>query len=179
MNTQFTPYGDIVELFENYIDMEDWFLKVGLVENLETLNTKEQKKYYEEILNYRVLLRENFQEYLEQKISFDNLIEVTNNILLENNVHPKVIKHNDSFILEYISNKGKYNILLTKIAIEFLKLVISKEFKYLKNCDNHKCCLYFIDTSKNHSRRWCSMEICGNRSKVNSFAKRKKTLTDK
>ena len=34
--------------------------------------------------------------------------------------------------------------------------------------------LYFIDTSKNHSRRWCSTDICGNRSKVGNFTKRKK-----
>ena len=77
-----------------------------------------------------------------------------------------------SYSLEFIPKKTE-NLLLTKIAIELVKLLSSKEFKYLKKCDNHKCSLYFIDTSKNHSRRWCSMEICGNRAKVSKFNKKK------
>lgn len=105
----------------------------------------------------------------------NSLLEKTNNIMIQNEVHPQIVYKDNSYILEYIPNKSsKYNVLLTKIAIEVIKLLDSKEFKYLKKCDNHKCCLYFIDTSKNHSRRWCSMEVCGNRSKVSSFTKRKK-----
>ncbi|MGE3288686.1 MAG: ABATE domain-containing protein [Pseudonocardia sp.] len=32
------------------------------------------------------------------------------------------------------------------------------------NCDT--CVLMFLDSSRSHTRRWCSMELCGNRSKV-------------
>ncbi len=32
--------------------------------------------------------------------------------------------------------------------------------------DDRGCGWLFIDTSKNHSRRWCSMESCGNRAKA-------------
>ena len=41
----------------------------------------------------------------------------------------------------------------------------------LRKCE---CCvLHFHDTSKNGARRWCSMQICGNRSKVAAYAKRR------
>jgi predicted RNA-binding Zn ribbon-like protein len=33
--------------------------------------------------------------------------------------------------------------------------------------------LWFLDKSKSHTRRWCSMGLCGNRHKVASFRKRK------
>lgn len=37
----------------------------------------------------------------------------------------------------------------------------------LRRCANHgTCVLMFLDTSRSHTRRWCSMELCGNRSKV-------------
>lgn len=37
----------------------------------------------------------------------------------------------------------------------------------LRRCANcHSCVLMFLDTSRSHTRRWCSMELCGNRSKV-------------
>jgi len=39
------------------------------------------------------------------------------------------------------------------------------------------CVLHFYDTSKNGTRRWCSMQICGNRSKVAAYAKRKRRTT--
>lgn len=94
--------------------------------------------------------------------------------MLKSSVHPQITEKDDSYKLEYLSNTKNHNILLSTLAIEFVKLLSSQEFKYLKKCDNHKCSLYFIDTSKNHSRRWCSMDICGNRAKVNSFTKRKK-----
>jgi predicted RNA-binding Zn ribbon-like protein len=40
----------------------------------------------------------------------------------------------------------------------------------LRKCES--CVLHFYDTSKNGTRRWCSMQICGNRSKVAAYARR-------
>ena len=42
----------------------------------------------------------------------------------------------------------------------------------LRQCES--CVLHFCDTSKNGTRRWCSMQICGNRSKVAAYAERKR-----
>jgi predicted RNA-binding Zn ribbon-like protein len=42
----------------------------------------------------------------------------------------------------------------------------------LRQCES--CVLHFYDTSKNGTRRWCSMQICGNRSKVAAYAERKR-----
>ncbi|MEL6323421.1 MAG: CGNR zinc finger domain-containing protein, partial [Pseudomonadota bacterium] len=36
------------------------------------------------------------------------------------------------------------------------------------------CTLYFHDVSKNHKRRWCSMDICGNRAKAAAHRKARK-----
>ncbi len=37
------------------------------------------------------------------------------------------------------------------------------------------CVLHFHDTSKKGTRRWCSMKLCGNRSKVAAYAARRHT----
>ena len=43
----------------------------------------------------------------------------------------------------------------------------------LRRCANHgMCVLLFLDTSRSHTRRWCSMELCGNRSKVAAHSAR-------
>ena len=36
----------------------------------------------------------------------------------------------------------------------------------LRGCANPDCVLHFFDTSKNGTRRWCSMSACGNRAKA-------------
>ncbi|RBP94977.1 CGNR zinc finger protein [Cytobacillus firmus] len=44
----------------------------------------------------------------------------------------------------------------------------------IRNCEHPECRLYFVDTSKSGKRRWCSMELCGNRQKSAEFYARKK-----
>jgi predicted RNA-binding Zn ribbon-like protein len=36
------------------------------------------------------------------------------------------------------------------------------------------CVLHFYDTSKKGTRRWCSMNLCGNRAKVAAYSRRKR-----
>jgi predicted RNA-binding Zn ribbon-like protein len=37
-----------------------------------------------------------------------------------------------------------------------------------------RCVLHFYDTSKKGTRRWCSMQLCGNRGKVAAYAARRR-----
>jgi predicted RNA-binding Zn ribbon-like protein len=46
-------------------------------------------------------------------------------------------------------------------------LIAGEQTGLLRRCANcDTCVLMFLDTSRSHTRRWCSMELCGNRSKV-------------
>jgi predicted RNA-binding Zn ribbon-like protein len=51
-------------------------------------------------------------------------------------------------------------------------------WRQLKLCRRDCCRWAFLDTSKNRSRRWCSMEICGNREKGAAFRHRRRKTTD-
>jgi predicted RNA-binding Zn ribbon-like protein len=42
----------------------------------------------------------------------------------------------------------------------------------VRKCGN--CVLHFYDTSKKGTRRWCSMQLCGNRLKVAAYAARQR-----
>ena len=44
----------------------------------------------------------------------------------------------------------------------------------LKLCREDSCQWAFLDTSKNRSRTWCSMGICGNRSKTRAYRARQR-----
>lgn len=44
----------------------------------------------------------------------------------------------------------------------------------IRGCDGHSCILHFFDTSRNGTRRWCSMAACGNRAKASRHYARSK-----
>jgi predicted RNA-binding Zn ribbon-like protein len=55
--------------------------------------------------------------------------------------------------------------LLQPIGEVMAKLVTDEDFEQIKACEGPTCTLLFADHTRGHSRRWCSMEICGNRAK--------------
>jgi predicted RNA-binding Zn ribbon-like protein len=56
--------------------------------------------------------------------------------------------------------------LLTLSTAEFMT---SDRMHQLRECGNPECRWLFVDTSKNHTRRWCDMKVCGNRMKARRF----------
>ncbi|GAC1306095.1 MAG: CGNR zinc finger domain-containing protein [Steroidobacteraceae bacterium] len=58
------------------------------------------------------------------------------------------------------------------IAQSAARLMTSDAMRYVRMCDSETCRWLFLDTSKNHSRRWCDMKICGNRMKARRFQAR-------
>ena len=53
-------------------------------------------------------------------------------------------------------------------------LLTSEQLARVRECEGEKCDWLFIDASKNHSRRWCSMADCGNRAKAKRNYARKR-----
>ena len=54
-------------------------------------------------------------------------------------------------------------------------LMVSPDTIRLRHCSNDKCLWLFLDDSKNGSRRWCSMQACGNRAKAHRHYVRTRT----
>ncbi|MCM6776788.1 CGNR zinc finger domain-containing protein [Nocardia sp. CDC159] len=61
---------------------------------------------------------------------------------------------------------------LGQLAIAWAHMAITGEVLRIKRCAEHSCGWVFWDGSKNRSRRWCSMRVCGNRSKARAYAER-------
>jgi predicted RNA-binding Zn ribbon-like protein len=57
-------------------------------------------------------------------------------------------------------------VLLAPVLWSAGDLLASSQLKRVRECANGKCLWLFIDDSKNGSRRWCSMQACGNRAKA-------------
>jgi predicted RNA-binding Zn ribbon-like protein len=60
--------------------------------------------------------------------------------------------------------------LLAQTTADFL---LSDGPSQLRGCASDNCRWLFIDTSKNHTRRWCDMKVCGNRMKARRYNARR------
>ncbi len=62
--------------------------------------------------------------------------------------------------------------ILAPIALAAGDLLTSDQLQWVRQCPN--CGWLFLDTSRNHSRRWCSMDFCGSQVKSRRQYERKK-----
>ncbi|MFC6087251.1 CGNR zinc finger domain-containing protein [Sphaerisporangium aureirubrum] len=60
------------------------------------------------------------------------------------------------------------------IAVAVLGARADGMWDRLKVCAEHTCQWAFIDLSKNRSRSWCSMRVCGNRTKTRAYRARRR-----
>lgn len=62
--------------------------------------------------------------------------------------------------------------LLQPIAREMANVICNEDFNLVRACEGHACTLMFVDRTKSHRRRWCSMAVCGNRAKQAALRER-------
>jgi predicted RNA-binding Zn ribbon-like protein len=56
-----------------------------------------------------------------------------------------------------------------RIVAAVAELATTPEWQRLKACRDEHCRVAFYDKSRNRSRVWCSMEVCGNQEKARTF----------
>jgi len=76
--------------------------------------------------------------------------------------------------LEWEWNEGGAELPLRALALSASTLMLSGDLERVRACNNPECRWLFLDTSKNHTRRWCDMKLCGNRMKARRFKAQRK-----
>lgn len=89
----------------------------------------------------------------------------------------------DRFVLRLDSGKAEFRALwepdcpelrqpLLILLREAAALLSSPARAHIHYCANEDCRWFFLDTSRNQSRRWCEMETCGNQAKARAHYRR-------
>ncbi len=102
-------------------------------------------------------------------------LNVLNDILREGMARASIRIVGQSFAWTW-GTESAPDSLLWPIARSAAELLSSDEVKQVRECPGDDGCGWlFIDTSRNHRRRWCSMDGCGNRAKARRHYERKNT----
>ena len=98
-------------------------------------------------------------------------LDLLNEALARALVHSRIVSTKEGFHWDW-SEESTLDRMLWRIARSAADLLTSGDLNRVSQCGDEVCGWLFIDTSKNHSRRWCAMNDCGNRAKARRHYKR-------
>jgi predicted RNA-binding Zn ribbon-like protein len=65
--------------------------------------------------------------------------------------------------------------ILGPVVLSALSLLTGSDLSRIKRCPGDHCGWLFFDATKNKRRRWCEMEVCGNRAKQKRRRRRRRS----
>ncbi|HEY6639913.1 MAG TPA: ABATE domain-containing protein [Nitrospiraceae bacterium] len=180
VNTKIAENGLPKDLLEGPADVAAWSVAVKL---LDLPRAKKLAKLWQEAGN-----REEFEEVLRFRKVLHALVEAIsrgesvtaptlnaiNAQLRKLNGYTEILPSDEGFTKRFALEIHAPSQLLGPVAEAACDLLCYGNLAYVKKCENPACVLYFYDGTKNHSRRWCSMKACGNRTKVAAFYQRRR-----
>jgi predicted RNA-binding Zn ribbon-like protein len=76
---------------------------------------------------------------------------------------------------EHAVRQGTVTQVLASLARSAVELLGSSQSQHLKECDDPECTRLYVDRSRGQRRRWCGMDVCGNRVKAAEYRKRQRS----
>ncbi|HYP40221.1 MAG TPA: ABATE domain-containing protein [Chloroflexia bacterium] len=93
-------------------------------------------------------------------------VDVLNVELSNGLAHARLTQGEDGFAWDWEAEEGTLDRVLWVVARAAADLLTSDKLQRVTECASDKCGWLFMDLSRNHSRRWCDMNECGNRAKA-------------
>ncbi len=181
LNSVAAPRAEEFEWLESGEDVLNWMVQSGLIAEEEIADLR-KPKYQSQINDTAKLIRafrEEFRSFIiaaseaGQVDKHHPIIAKLNRMISEGKQTMYLVSNGSSGLDFKVVHRMKTPAdLLPRLAVACAELIAGANFTYIRNCEGDGCTLFFRDVSKNHKRRWCSMEVCGNRAKAAAYRKR-------
>jgi predicted RNA-binding Zn ribbon-like protein len=164
-----------VEDLKSYADLVVWGEQAGLVSaeqasrltQLAQKNPQQAAYIYEFAIQIREAIYRIFSNnYASRPISEADL-SLLNSVACEAMSHLQITLQGSGYQWILPADHEDAILILWNVTRAAVDLLTSDKVNRVRECDDDRGCGYlFIDQTRNHSRRWCSMESCGNRAKA-------------
>jgi predicted RNA-binding Zn ribbon-like protein len=172
-NTLIATKGFPLEFLPDFAAFSRWLLRAKLAgaDQIKllapSLDGQEEEAFLAGLKGYRAKIKALIAEIGRGKPVPVSFIEATNQLLIGAGAVLQVeAKGPKSFARTWPLDWTKPVSVLGLVAEMGLQLVCDCDLTLVRECESPDCVLAFYDTTKNHKRRWCSMEVCGNRHKA-------------
>ncbi|HYO49567.1 MAG TPA: ABATE domain-containing protein [Chloroflexia bacterium] len=168
------PDVQMQEHVTSYSRLVSWGKQAGiLTEREEARLVDEAERRPEEasaVLRRAIALREAIYHIFsavvkgEQASQLD--VDVLNEELANGLSHARLTQRGDGFEWGWEAGEDALDRVLWVVARSAANLLTSDKLQRVTECASERCGWLFMDLSRNHSRRWCDMNECGNRAKA-------------
>jgi predicted RNA-binding Zn ribbon-like protein len=171
LNTRIRVDGELVDLLQCNEDVLRWLEQAGF-----SIADTGRNAASLRLLDPARRLRENIRMLVEKrKAGQRGDLSILNDFLAEAQSYPQLVwKRPESLKIDRVRKQNTPKAILAPIAEAAAELLATADFSLVKRCEDETCVLWFFDQTKSHHRRWCSMELCGNRHKVAAYRKRRR-----
>jgi predicted RNA-binding Zn ribbon-like protein len=169
-----------VDLLRDYDHLLEFARQSGVITRREarTLLLKTSASDRSLTLNRAIEVREAidslFRAVMSGKSPRRSCLRVLNEFLAKTPAAESLSWKQNEFVRSYADLTATPDAPLQAIVDTAVNLLISPDRSKIRECGEPTCRWLFLDHSKNHSRRWCDMRVCGNRSKVQRFRARQR-----
>jgi predicted RNA-binding Zn ribbon-like protein len=169
LNTIARIDGALVDLWQSDEDVLRWLVRTGLVEAKVTGPARRGA-----LLSAGHRLREISRTLVTARKSNRPLeMKPLNDFLAKAESHCQLARRSDGVLtLTRRYQRKNPEGMLAPLAEAVAQFLVTADFELVRRCEGEDCVLWFYDRTKGHRRRWCSMEVCGNRNKVTRFRSR-------
>lgn len=178
INTQMVVKGEARDLLEGFDDLVAWLKQAGLLMPSQAqfakahLHSEEGVSLLERAKALRATLRIIAERAASRKAVPDSAIDAINLLLAQRPGYTMLVRTKEGVKRRFYSMATQQVEFLAPLVESASDLLSSDRLCLIKKCANIACILYFLDTTKNHTRNWCSMQMCGNRMKVAAHYRR-------
>jgi len=179
LNTRLVQDGEPLELLPDFGAILSWFRAADVLNSEEFTclrsqwhETPQAQKIAESMRKLREDLRKEILAWERGKVIHRSTIDELNRLMLQHPMGTRVIAHGRVYSTEVWFALREPEDLFAPLAHSAARLITEVDRRRVRKCN--QCVLHFHDTSKKGTRRWCSMQICGNRVKVAAYAARQR-----
>lgn len=187
LNSVATPTADAqVDWLESGDGLLAWLAQAHLVpaSTLDALQAQAMPGELDRVAAQARSLREWFRTFVQarkgQPLAADDVraLEPLNSLLQRDEAFSQVTAvaggQRPAIALQPTRRWRSPESLLLPIGQALARFVCDEDFAQVKACEGPNCTLMFVDHTRGYKRRWCSMAICGNRTKAATHRKRLK-----
>jgi len=196
LNSIATPLDTPVDWIKDGEGLLDWVEQARLVppEALDSVRTHALPGELDKVADQARHLREWFREFVREhkgrSLAAQDLaqLEPLNRLLERDEIFARIapvladkdvsVDNEIPFQLQTNRKWRTPEALLLPIGEALARFVCSEDFSHVKTCEGLACTLLFVDHTRGHRRRWCSMSQCGNRAKQAAHRHRIKAHQD-
>jgi predicted RNA-binding Zn ribbon-like protein len=179
VNTRPVQNGEPMELLPDFAALLRWYQAADLLNSREAANLQQQWGRSIRARNVLGALRALRERLRKQILSWEgggavhhSTVDELNRLMAEHPLRTRLKEKGHSPSTELWFEPRQPEDLFAPLAHSAAMLFANVEHNRVRKCD--QCVLHFHDTSKKGTRRWCSMQLCGNRLKVAAYAARQR-----